>query len=135
MVIVLLWAMQPLIHYGVWYKDDNNAINNIRITKQGSTYGNPSPAFIDVNSNINTLGVDTLTNPVCQANIINFTDAFTQLKTNSTNLTLCQSNTETWADGAKVTDISGKNLLLRDAAGATGPRIWNVTGTQLNHHQ
>lgn len=116
----------------IWYKDDNNAINNIRITKQGTTYGNPTPAFIDVNSTINTLGVDTVANPVCQANVINFASAFTQLKTNSTNLTACLSNTETWADGAKVTDITGKNLLLRDAAGASGPHIWNITGAQLN---
>lgn len=116
----------------VWYKDANNAVSNIRITTQGSSYNSPSPAYISLTSSFSGLGVDTISNPVCQANVIDFGNAFTQLKTNSQNLTLCQNNIETWTLQGKVTDINGTNLILKDEAGATGPRIWNVTGAALN---
>lgn len=116
----------------IWFKDGNGAVSNIRLTKQGESYSGPTSGYIDVAANYITLGVDTVSNPVCQANVIDFAAAFTQLKANAAALTSCSVNTETWADGQKITDLGGKNVGLREVAGATGPRIWAVTGAQIN---
>lgn len=116
----------------IWFKDGNQAVSNIRVTKQGESYSGPASGYIDVAANYVTLGVDTVSNPVCQANVIDFAAAFTQLKANSSALTSCISNTETWADGQMITNLNGKNVVLKEAAGATGPRVWEVLGAQLN---
>jgi choice-of-anchor A domain-containing protein/uncharacterized repeat protein (TIGR01451 family) len=126
----------------VWYKDNNNAFSPIRITKSSDTYPSPS-AWIQINNQADGwVGyeqpnpVSSTNNPVCEASPVNFTSAFASLKTNSTNLAQCQGValvTEN-ANGDLLTNISGQNLYLDLPANPTTakPRIWNVSGTDLN---
>lgn len=126
----------------VWYKDNNNAFSPIRITKSSDGYPSPS-AWIQINTQADGWPgyqqpnpVSASNNPVCEASPINFSSAFTTLKTNSTNLAQCQGValvTEN-ANGDVLSNISGQNLYLDLPANPTAakPRIWNVEGTALN---
>ena len=67
----------------VWYTDPNGAYPPIRITPN-SNY-NASPR-ITLQASANTLGVSASVKPVCQANVIDFTTAFTILRANAVNL-------------------------------------------------
>lgn len=126
----------------VWYKDNNNTFSPIRITKSSETYPSPS-TWIQINNQADGWtgyeqpnNVSASNNPVCEASPINFTTAFTTLKTNSTNLAQCQGVsvvTENLA-GDPLANISGQNLYLDLPANPTAskPRIWNVSGADLN---
>ncbi len=120
----------------VWYVDNNNAASNIRITEASQPYPNPQPAFIEINKQAPNFpgGVSAVNNPVCENVSLDMAVAFTTLRANSLNLTNCTDNIKTTnANGDVITNLQGANLYLADDnPNATGPRIWNVSGSDLN---
>lgn len=126
----------------VWYKDNNDAFSPIRITKNTEGYASPS-SWIQINTQADGWAgyaqpnqVSSTNNPVCETTSINFTSVFTTLKANSSSLAECQGTnvvTEN-ANGDVLTSISGQNLFLDLPASpiAGKPRIWNVSGADLN---
>jgi len=126
----------------VWYQDNNNAFSPIRITKSSETYPSPS-TWIQINTTADGWtgyeqpnNVSGSNNQVCEASPINFATAFSTLKTNSANLAQCQGVsvvTENLA-GDPLVNISGQNLYLDLPANPTAskPRLWNVSGADLN---
>jgi|GEM_PF-1708362 len=126
----------------VWYKDNNNAFSPIRITKDTEGYPSPS-AWIQINTSADGWTgyaqpnqVTSSNNPVCEVSPVNFTTAFTTLKANSTSLAQCQGVsiiTEN-ANGDALSSIAGQNVYLDLPSNplAGKPRIWNVSGADLN---
>ena len=119
----------------VWYKDNNDAFSPIRVTKSSESYPSPS-AWIQINTSANNFAggpVSASNNPICEASPINFSSEFTKLRANSSSLTQCVSSVITKnPNGDVITDISGQNLRLADGAAAGKPRVWNVSGNDLN---
>jgi choice-of-anchor A domain-containing protein/uncharacterized repeat protein (TIGR01451 family) len=121
----------------VWYKDNNDAFSTIRITKDTDDYSAGSGILINNQANNFSGGpLSASNNPVCASTSIDFAAAFATLKTNSANLSQCQGvaiTTEN-ANGETISSISGQNLYLDLPANpaANKPRIWNVSGSDLN---
>jgi choice-of-anchor A domain-containing protein len=89
---------QSLTKLKVWYRDQNNAASNIRITNSSSGYdANPN---ININASINTFkpAIDANVNGVCQnvfgtgTNMIDMDAAFTKLSARSAQLSSMQDN-------------------------------------------
>ncbi|MFN8345780.1 MAG: collagen-binding domain-containing protein [Spirosomataceae bacterium] len=126
----------------VWYKDNNDALSPIRITKSSDSYPSPS-AWIQINTQADGWPgysqpnqVSEINNPVCQTSPVNFSTAFTVLKANAASLTQCTgvSVVTENANGDVLGSIAGQNLYLDLPANPTAdkPRIWNVSGADLN---
>ena len=113
----------------VWYKDQNNAYANIRIT-QNSNY-NSSPR-ISLQANANQLNVSTTNNPVFQSNIIDFSSAFQTLRANSVTLSQATNNAQlTNPNGQSIPNSSLPNQVKINLQ--NGVNYLNVTGTDLNN--
>ena len=114
-----------------WYKDNNGASCNLRITKNG--YGDQP--YIQLPTTASHLGVSASNNPVFQSSPINFATAFTQLQASSN----CMS---TYATKATLTNpngnVSGSTISSVLTNGqlkinlASGVNVLNVTGSDLN---
>ncbi len=115
----------------VWYKDQNNAFSPIRVTK--NNYYNSTP-YLHLQANSQNLGVSATNNPICQSNVIDFGDAFSKLKTNSSNLSLCSHNAQlTNANGQAVTVSNLPSQVKINLS--SGKNVLNLTGSQLNSVQ
>ena len=112
----------------MWYTDPNNAYPPIRITP-GSNYNASSMISLSVSSN--TIGVSASVNPICQGGLINFTSAFTQMRSYSTSIS-------TMTDNATITTSGGTPLAHTGLPGQvkinlhTGVNVLNITGADLN---
>ncbi|MHB0756631.1 collagen-binding domain-containing protein, partial [Polaribacter sp. M15] len=113
----------------VWYKDQNNAYSNIRITPS-SNY-NSSPR-IQLQTNANNLNVSEANNPVFESNLIDFVTAFQTLETNATTLSQNANNAQlTNPNGQSISNTSLPNQVKINLQG--GVNYLNVTGTDLNN--
>jgi choice-of-anchor A domain-containing protein len=113
----------------VWYKDQNNASSNIRITPN-SNY-NSSPRIL-LQTNANQLNVSSTNNPVFENNLIDFSSAFQTLETNALSLSQNTNNAKlTNPNGQPISNISLPNQVkinLQD-----GVNYLNVTGNDINN--
>ena len=113
----------------VWYKDQNNAYSNIRITPS-SDY-NSSPRIL-LQANSNSLNVSSSNNPVFESNLIDFASAFQALELNSTSISKNDHNAQlTNPNGQSISNTSLPNQVkinLQD-----GINYLNVKGTDLNN--
>ncbi len=115
----------------VWYRDPNNATPPIQITS-GANY-NSSPR-IQMQANATQLGVSATNNPIFQGGLINFTDAFTALKLNSTAIAACTNNaTLTNANGQSIPNVGLPSQVKINLN--NGINYLNISGTDLNNVQ
>lgn len=123
----------------VWYQDSNGlyqpvppngAYSNIRITKATDNYD--ATPVIQINKNA-TPSTETTT-PVCQSNVIDFTDAFATLTKNSSRL--AQNTQRIKLMNGNGQPIASTNLPSQVKIGLySGINVWNVTGADLNRIQ
>ncbi len=117
----------------VWYKDNNGATSNIRLTKNG--YGDQP--YIQIQASVGSLNnVSATSNPVLQSGLIDFGAAFTTFQASST----CMS---TYTNNASLTNpngnVSGSTLNSVVTNGQvkinlnSGVNVLNVSGTDLNN--
>lgn len=112
----------------VWYTDPNGAYPPIRITPN-SNY-NASPRIL-LQASANTLGVSASVKPICQANVIDFSTAFTILRANAINL-------KNLADNATITNSGGIPIAHTGLPSQvkitlnTGANVLNISGADLN---
>ncbi|WP_127845658.1 collagen-binding domain-containing protein [Psychroflexus aestuariivivens] len=115
----------------VWYYDQNNAASPIRITPN-SNY-NSSPKIM-LQANSNQLSVGANNNPVFQDNLIDFANAFQEMRTTSSSISECDGNAElTNPNGQPIPNTSLPNQVkinLND-----GVNYLNVTGSDMNNVQ
>ncbi|MEO5998812.1 MAG: LruC domain-containing protein [Chitinophagaceae bacterium] len=115
----------------VWYKDNNGANSNLRITK-GKFDATPS---INLQTSASNLGVSATVNPVCQGGLIDFAKSFAAMQVNSKNLSDYPTQIEftnpngdrkgTTIPSVLTTGQIKVNLLYET-------NVMNVTGTELN---
>ncbi len=112
----------------VWYTDQNGAYSPIRITP-GSNY-NGSPR-INLQANAQNLGVSASNNPVCQANVIDFATAFTQLQSSATSMSAMTTN-------ANLTNPNGNPIATTNLPNqvkinlSNGVNVLNINASDLN---
>jgi choice-of-anchor A domain-containing protein len=112
----------------VWYTDPNGAYPPIRITPNSNYNALPR---IMLQASANTLGVSASVKPVCQANVIDFTTAFTILRANAINL-------KNLADNATITNSGGTPIPHTGLPSQVkinlnpGANVLNISGTDLN---
>src|SRR5690606_31892244 len=75
----------------VWYKDQNGANANIRITKTNGGYDSTPRISLQDNAPL-FANVSPQNNPVNQGNLIDFASAFTQMRAASLDLSQCTHN-------------------------------------------
>lgn len=115
----------------VYYKDNNGANGNLRITS-GKYDANPS---LNLQTSAANLGVSATNNPVVQGGLIDFTKAFASLQANSkivasmaTKIELTNPNGD--RKSSKLSDVltSGQVKVNLKA----GTNVLNLTGAELN---
>lgn len=113
----------------VWYTDQNGASSPVRITP--NNWYNASPR-IQLQANANQLGVSANNNPVCQSNVLDFAQAFLDLRQNSINLSKLANNAQlTNANGNSISNNNLPNQVKINLQ--TGINVLNVNGTDLNN--
>jgi len=115
----------------IWYKDNNNANSNLRITN-GLYNANPS---INLQTSAANLGVSASINPVCEAGLINFAAAFSAMQTNSKNMSAYATNIEFTNPNGNRKGTAIPSVLTSGQIKVnlkTGTNVMNVTGTELN---
>ncbi|SFC86025.1 collagen-binding domain-containing protein [Spirosoma endophyticum] len=123
----------PLITY---YKDNNNTFSPIRINKTSTSYGQSPTILLSAAANYWTPAnpVSASNNPVCGTTGINFSTAFSSLRTNSTTLALCSGNTEvTNANGTIIPITNLPNQIKINLH--SGVNVLNITGSDLSKVQ
>lgn len=115
----------------VWYYDQNNAASPIRITPN-SNY-NSSPKIM-LQANANQLNVGASNNPVFEDNLIDFANAFQEMRGTSSSISECEGNAElTNPNGQPIPSTGLPNQVkinLQD-----GVNYLNLTGADLNNVQ
>ncbi|MES2703996.1 MAG: collagen-binding domain-containing protein [Bacteroidota bacterium] len=112
-----------------WYTDMSGAYSPMRITP-GSDYNGYPRLHLNVSSN--TLGVSASVNPVFQAGVINFSEAFTTLRAKSACI-------GAMADNAVITNSAGTPIPHTGLPSQvkinlnTGINVLNVSGADFNH--
>lgn len=111
-----------------WYRDLNNAASPIRITP-ANNYN--SGSRIQMQANAVNLGVSATVNPVVESGLIDFADAFTTLKLNSTRMSICQHNVNLATPNGVVL---GKNNLPSQVhlTLSTGINVFNINSRDIN---
>lgn len=113
----------------VWYKDQNNASSNIRITPN-SNY-NSSPRIL-LQTNANQLNVSSTNNPVFENNLIDFSSAFQKLETNALSLSQNTNNAQlTNPNGQPISNSSLPNQVKINLQ--NGVNYLNINGNDLNN--
>lgn len=113
----------------VWYKDQNNASSNIRITPN-SNY-NSSPRIL-LQTNANQLNVSSTNNPVFENNLIDFSSAFQTLQTNALSLSQNTNNAKlTNPNGQPISNTSLPNQVKINLQ--NGVNYLNVSGNDINN--
>lgn len=118
----------------VYYKGDNNTFVPIRINKSSTPYGGSPTILLSAAANYwdPNNPVSDSNNPVCATTDINFTSAFSSLRTNSISLSQCPNN-------AQITNSAGMsipNTNLPNQIKITlqpGVNVLNVSGSDLNN--
>ncbi len=122
-----------------WYRDNNNAASNIRITGSAASYSSTP----NININLNAFGcgteVSATNNPVCDDNTaseLNFSSAFNTMQATATSMAACStsgnilSNPNQNVFGATISSVltSGQIKITL----ASGTNVLNVSGADLN---
>jgi LruC domain-containing protein/choice-of-anchor A domain-containing protein len=115
----------------VWYKDNNGANSNLRITS-GKFDVSPS---INLQTSASNLGVSAANNPVIQAGLIDFAKAFSTMQANAKNLAAFPTNIEfTNPNGDKkgttITSVLTNGQVKVNLK--TGTNVINTTAIELN---
>ncbi|RST26021.1 collagen-binding domain-containing protein [Chryseobacterium lacus] len=114
----------------VWYKDNNNANANIRITKNNGGYDN-TPR-ISLQNNAPFFGnVSPQNNPVNEGNLIDFAAAFTQMRAASLDLSQCTHNAQLSNPNGNPVDIANLPNQIKITL-QNGINYLNIKGTDLN---
>lgn len=123
--------------YDVWYKDYNNAYSPIRVTPDGNYSGSPRLEFSS-SANAFSPALSSTENPIFQSNLIDFSAAFAQMKsystniaTNANNVTLYTSSNLNAAYPGNVVPANGQVYISL----VPGINVLNLTGTNLNNFQ
>ena len=112
----------------IWYKDNNNANSNLQVTS-GSYNGTPR---IQLQTSGANLGTSASVNPVCQGGLIDFSTAFSSLKSNATCISGLSNNASlTNPNGNSISNVGLPNQVKINLA--SGVNILNVTGSDLNN--
>lgn len=112
----------------MWYQDPNGAYPPIRITP-GSSYD--ATPRVNLQASANTLGVSASTNPICQANVIDFASAFATMRA-------CALSMKDLTDNATITNSGGTAIPhtgLPSQVKITlnpGLNVLNISGTDFN---
>ena len=118
----------------VWYQDPNGATPPIRITPFNNSNSYNNPPYIQINTSATGFPGGTVSpsnNPVCQGSLIDFNDAFSTLSNNSNGLAGCQKNVNVTNANGDPSSFSG-DVYINDNGLGSGPRILNITGSELN---
>lgn len=115
----------------VWYKDNNNANSNIRITRGG--FG--TTPSINLQTSAASLGVSATNNPVCQVATIDFAKAFSTMQVNSKNMSVLPTQIEFTnpngdKKGTSIATVLTYGQVKVNLPGATN--VMNLTGAELN---
>ncbi len=111
-----------------WYKDNNGASSNIRISRNG--YGDQP--YIQIQNSAPKLGVSASTNPVFQSGLVDFNAAFTQFQTSSTCMSTGHTNISITNSNQNVLPLTGFSGQIKLRM-VDGVNYWNISGTDLNN--
>ncbi|HZW77690.1 MAG TPA: collagen-binding domain-containing protein [Flavobacteriaceae bacterium] len=113
----------------VWYRDPNNATPPIRITP--GPFNASSAIHLQVGSN--DLGVSASNNPVFQGGLINFTDAFRNLRNASTDIAQCAANAHITNPNGNVIPLPHNTLPNQIKIQLqNGVNVFNISGSDLS---
>jgi choice-of-anchor A domain-containing protein len=112
----------------VWYSSNTNRPDPIRITPNSIYNSTPS---IQLQANAPSLGVSVSNNPVFQSNLLDFEDAFQNMKASSQSISQSTQN-------VKLTNPSGQSIPITNLPSQVkinlqnGINYWNITAADLN---